>query len=81
MRSVSQNSASDNQHWLLGRGTLYVAVPDVLASDQLIAHVVEVIDNPEASGRLESSHRVELQALEDLGFSSIAATTPPRPTS
>lgn len=57
---------------LFDRGALYVAVPDVLASDQLIEHVVEVIDNPEASGRLESSHRVELQTLEDLGFSSIA---------
>ncbi|WP_336365328.1 cation:proton antiporter [Halalkalicoccus salilacus] len=62
---------TDDARALLERGALYVVVPDVLASDQLIEHVMEVVDDPEASGRLESRHRVELQTLSDLGFSSI----------
>lgn len=57
---------------LLDRGALYVAVPDVLASDQLIEHITDVVENPHSSPQLESSHRVELQALKDLGFSSLA---------
>ncbi len=57
---------------LLDRGALYVAVPDVLASDQLIEHITEVIDDPDAADGVESAHREELRTLETLGFSSIA---------
>lgn len=57
---------------LLDRGALYVAVPDVLASDQLVERVAEVIEDPEGMQEVEFEHRAELRTLSELGFTSIA---------
>ncbi|MDL5362704.1 cation:proton antiporter [Halalkalicoccus sp. NIPERK01] len=62
---------TDDARALLDRGALYVVVPDVLASDQLIGHVTAVIEGDAAPG-VEVTHREELRALEELGFSSLA---------
>lgn len=61
---------------LLDQGALYVAVPDVLAADQLVERVSAVIDDPDSIRNVEPEHREELQTLSELGFSSLADEDP-----
>jgi CPA2 family monovalent cation:H+ antiporter-2 len=61
---------------LLDRGALYVAVPDILASDQLADRVSKVIEDPDSTREVEPEHRAELRTLSELGFSSLANEDP-----
>lgn len=62
---------TDDARALLERGALYVVVPDVLAADQLVDQVAELIAEDDSASGVESAHREELRTLEELGFSSL----------